>query len=51
MARSATIRRSRCRSCDRAEAYKGLDESVDRAWHQSAHVSAVSHVIAKRFTH
>jgi HD-like signal output (HDOD) protein len=34
----------------RAEAYKGLDEPMTELWHHGAHVGAVSHVVAKRFT-
>jgi len=34
----------------RAEAYKGLDAPLTELWHHSAHIAAVSHVVAKRFT-
>ena len=34
----------------RAEAYKGLEQPLDELWQWSAHVAAVSHVVAKRFT-
>jgi HD-like signal output (HDOD) protein len=49
MARSATIAFAMSQ-LRRAEAYKGLDEPLTELWHHSAHVAAVSHVIAKRFT-
>jgi HD-like signal output (HDOD) protein len=49
MARSATIAFAMSQ-LRRAEAYKGLDEPLTDLWHHSAHVAAVSHVIAKRFT-
>jgi HD-like signal output (HDOD) protein len=49
MARSATIAFAMSQ-LRRAEAYKGLEQPLDELWQWSAHVAAVSHVIAKRFT-
>jgi HD-like signal output (HDOD) protein len=49
MARSATIAFAMSQ-LRRAEAYKGLDGPLTELWHHSAHVAAVSHVIAQRFT-
>ena len=49
MARSATIAFAMSQ-LRRAEAYKGLDVPLTELWHHAAHVAAVSHVIAKRFT-
>jgi HD-like signal output (HDOD) protein len=49
MARSATIAFAMSQ-LRRAEAYKGLDAPLTELWQHSAHVAAVSHVIAKRFT-
>jgi len=49
MARSATIAFAMSQ-LRRAEAYKGLEAPLSELWHQSAHVAAVSHVVAKRFT-
>jgi HD-like signal output (HDOD) protein len=49
MARSATIAFAMSQ-LRRAEAYKGLDVPLTELWHHSAHVAAVSHVVAKRFT-
>ena len=49
MARSATIAFAMSQ-LRRAEAYKGLDVPLNELWHHSAHVAAVSHVVAKRFT-
>jgi HD-like signal output (HDOD) protein len=49
MARSATIAFAMSQ-LRRAEAYKGLEEPLTELWHHSAHVAAVSHVVAKRFT-
>ncbi|MEO8019911.1 MAG: HDOD domain-containing protein [Pseudomonadota bacterium] len=49
MARSATIAFAMSQ-LRRAEAYKGLDAPLSELWHHSAHVAAVSHVVAKRFT-
>jgi HD-like signal output (HDOD) protein len=49
MARSATIAFAMSQ-LRRAEAYKGLEVPLTELWHHSAHVAAVSHVVAKRFT-
>jgi HD-like signal output (HDOD) protein len=49
MARSATIAFAMSQ-LRRAEAYKGLDAPLGELWNHSAHVAAVSHVVAKRFT-
>ena len=49
MARSATIAFAMSQ-LRRAEAYKGLEAPMSELWHQAAHVAAVSHVVAKRFT-
>jgi HD-like signal output (HDOD) protein len=49
MARSATIAFAMSQ-LRRAEAYKGLEKPLTELWHHSAHVAAVSHVVAKRFT-
>jgi HD-like signal output (HDOD) protein len=49
MARSATIAFAMSQ-LRRAEAYKGLDGPLTELWHHSAHVAAVSHVVAQRFT-
>ena len=49
MARSATIAFAMSQ-LRRAEAYKGLERPLTEMWHHSAHVAAVSHVVAKRFT-
>src|SRR5688572_21757189 len=49
MARSATIAFAMSQ-LRRAEAYKGLEQPLTEMWHHSAHVAAVSHVVAKRFT-
>jgi len=49
MARSATIAFAMSQ-LRRAEAFKGLEEPLTELWHQCAHVAAVSHVVAKRFT-
>jgi len=49
MARSATIAFAMSQ-LRRAEAYKGLDEPLTELWQHGAHVGAVSHVVAKRFT-
>ena len=49
MARSATIAFAMSQ-LRRAEAYKGLDVPLTELWYHSAHVAAVSHVVAKRFT-
>ncbi len=49
MARSATIAFAMSQ-LRRAEAYKGLDAPLAELWQHSAHVAAVSHVVAKQFT-
>ena len=49
MARSATIAFAMSQ-LRRAEAYKGLDEPLTELWQHGAHVGAVSHVVAKRFS-
>jgi HD-like signal output (HDOD) protein len=49
MARSATIAFAMSQ-LRRAEAYKGLEAPLTELWQRSAHVAAVSHVVAKRFT-
>ena len=49
MARSATIAFAMSQ-LRRAEAYRGLEQQLDELWQSSAHVAAVSHVVAKRFT-
>jgi HD-like signal output (HDOD) protein len=49
MARSATIAFAMSQ-LRRAEAYKGLDQPLTDLWQHGAHVGAVSHVVAKRFT-
>jgi HD-like signal output (HDOD) protein len=49
MARSATIAFAMSQ-LRRAEAYRGLEQPLDELWQASAHVAAVSHVVAKRFT-
>ena len=49
MARSATIAFAMSQ-LRRAEAYKGLEQPLAELWEHSAHVAAVSHVIATRFT-
>ena len=49
MARSATIAFAMSQ-LRRAEAYRGLEQQLDDLWQSSAHVAAVSHVVAKRFT-
>jgi HD-like signal output (HDOD) protein len=49
MARSATMAFAMSQ-LRRAEAYKGLEQPLDELWQWSAHVAAVSHVVAKRFT-
>jgi HD-like signal output (HDOD) protein len=49
MARSATIAFAMSQ-LRRAEAYKGLEAPLTELWQQCAHVAAVSHVVAKRFT-
>src|SRR3982750_3785459 len=49
MARSATIAFAMSQ-LRRAEAYKGLEVPLTELWQQSAHVAAVCHVVARRFT-
>lgn len=49
MARSATIAFAMSQ-LRRAEAYKGLEAPLTDLWQHSAHVAAVCHVVAKRFT-
>ncbi len=49
MARSATIAFAMSQ-LRRAEAYRGLARPLDELWQSSAHVAAISHVIARRFT-
>jgi len=49
MARSATIAFAMSQ-LRRAEAYKGIEEPLTEMWHQSAHVAAVSRIVAQRFT-
>jgi HD-like signal output (HDOD) protein len=49
MARSATIAFAMSQ-LRRAEAYKGLEVPLTELWQNSAHIAAVSHAIAKRFT-
>jgi HD-like signal output (HDOD) protein len=49
MARSAAIAFAMSQ-LRRAEAYRGLERPLDELWQRSAHVAAVSHVVAKRFT-
>ncbi|HET7810321.1 MAG TPA: HDOD domain-containing protein [Steroidobacteraceae bacterium] len=49
MARSAAIAFAMSQ-LRRAEAYKGVGHSLAELWEQSAHVAAVSHVVARRFT-
>ncbi len=49
MARSATIAFAMSQ-LRRADAYKGLGDALTELWQRSAHVAAVSHVVAKRFT-
>jgi HD-like signal output (HDOD) protein len=49
MARSATIAFAMSQ-LRRAEAYKGLEAPMTELWHHSAHVAAICHVVARRFT-
>src|SRR5689334_14477635 len=49
MARSATIAFAMSQ-LRRAEAYKGLEAPLTELWQHSAHVAAVCHVVARRFT-
>jgi HD-like signal output (HDOD) protein len=49
MARSATIAFAMSQ-LRRAEAYKGLEQPLDELWQRSAHIAAVSHAVARRFS-
>jgi HD-like signal output (HDOD) protein len=49
MARSATIAFAMSQ-LRRAEAYRGLEVPMTELWQQSAHIAAVSHVVARKFT-
>jgi HD-like signal output (HDOD) protein len=49
MARSATIAFAMSQ-LRRAEAYKGIEAPLTEMWQQSAHVAAVSCIVARRFT-
>ena len=49
MARSAAIAFAMSQ-LRRAEAYKCVGEALSELWQQSAHVAAMSHVVARRFT-
>jgi HD-like signal output (HDOD) protein len=49
MARSAAIAFAMSQ-LRRAEAYKGVGPALAELWEQSAHVAAMCHVVAKRFT-
>ena len=49
MARSAAIAFAMSQ-LRRAEAYKGVGDALADLWEQSAHVAALCHVVAKRFT-
>jgi HD-like signal output (HDOD) protein len=49
MARSAAIAFAMSQ-LRRAEAYKGVGDALAQLWEQSAHVAAMCHVVAKRFT-
>jgi HD-like signal output (HDOD) protein len=49
MARSAAIAFAMSQ-LRRAEAYRGLEQALDDLWQRAAHVGAVSHVVARRFT-
>jgi len=49
MARSAAIAFAMSQ-LRRAEAYKGVGEALAHLWEESAHVAAMCHVVAKRFT-
>jgi HD-like signal output (HDOD) protein len=49
MARSAAIAFAMSQ-LRRAEAYRGLEQPLDELWQRAAHVGAVSHVVARRFT-
>jgi HD-like signal output (HDOD) protein len=49
MARSAAIAFAMSQ-LRRAEAYKGVGEALAQLWEESAHVAAMSHVVARRFS-
>lgn len=49
MARSAAIAFAMSQ-LRRAEAYKGVGEALAELWEESAHIAAMSHVVAKRFS-
>src|SRR5215831_12459819 len=49
MARSAAIAFAMSQ-LRRAEAYKNVGDALAQLWEESAHVAAMSHVVAKRFT-
>jgi len=49
MARSAAIAFAMSQ-LRRAEAYKSVGDALSELWQQSAHVAAMSHVVARRFT-
>jgi len=49
MARSAAIAFAMSQ-LRRAEAYKSVADALGELWHESAHVAAMSHVVARRFT-
>jgi HD-like signal output (HDOD) protein len=49
MARSAAIAFAMSQ-LRRAEAYKSVSEPLSELWQQSAHVAAMSHVVARKFT-
>jgi HD-like signal output (HDOD) protein len=49
MARSAAIAFAMSQ-LRRAEAYKGVHEPLAALWHESVHVAAMCHLVAKRFT-
>jgi HD-like signal output (HDOD) protein len=49
MARSAAIAFAMSQ-LRRAEAYKSVSEPLSELWEQSAHVAAMSHVVARKFT-
>jgi len=49
MARSAAIAFAMSQ-LRRAEAYRGVGDALARLWEESAHIAAMCHVVAKRFT-
>jgi HD-like signal output (HDOD) protein len=49
MARSAAIAFAMSQ-LRRAEAYRGIEKPLDELWQHAAHVAAVSHVVARRFS-